>query len=307
MRLIHLFVGIIIFTIFIIYWFVVLSIDVFQYRAMRVGYKRFYQLMDSLFNEFRSEENDEMEEVFESHIDDYDEDNNIQKLMCYTWSSLNDLIRINNNRLIDASKRVRDSPTILKDRLEKDLQITNAIVYSYNIRLNLALPPFLSLYQNQLSEMLATTNDINKAFQYFIGDAIRKIDHDQYESYQSSSIRVAKILQQFKSVIQSQNEAHLECACDTAKHLDALIQDFAERLYLCVNATSEQFSNYIKETITPMANSMETTIRSVTRGMKRSKTSVEVFYQLPMKVLGQLKFHDKSIACSTEIEDIRRY
>lgn len=288
MRLVYLVVGISIFTIFTICWFEVPKIDVFHYRAIRIGYTKFYQLMDSLFNEFQRHEYDDIDDMFETLIQtgDYNEDVNTQKLECYTWSSLNDLIHINHNRLMNVSK-VRDSPKIIHDRLQKDLQITNAIVRSYNERLNLAinkLPSFLSLHQNELSEMLATVNDVNQGFQYFIGDAIEKIEHDQYESHKSYNVRLSKILQQFELLIKSQNEAHLDCACDVAKHLDVVAQNLVERFYLCVNVTGEQFSNYIKETITPLANSMETAIRSINRGIKKSKTSVEVFYQLPIKV-----------------------
>lgn len=286
MRLVYLVVGISIFTIFTIYyWFEVSKINVFHYRAIRVGYTKFYQLMDSLFNEFQREEYDEIEDMFEPIIQN--EDENTQKLTCYTWSSLNDLIHNNNNRVTDASKKVRDSPVIIYDRLQKDLQITNAIVRSYNERLNRAinkLPPFLTSHQNQLSEMLATVNDLNQGFQYLIGDAIEKIDHDQYESHKSYNVRLSKILQQFELLIKYQNEAHLDCACDAAKHLDVVVENLMERFHLCVNITGEQFSNYIKETITPLANSMETTIRSINRSIKKSKTSVEVFYQLPIKV-----------------------
>lgn len=288
MRLVYLVVGISIFTIFTIYWFEVPKIDVFHYRAIRVAYTKFYQLMDSLFNEFQRQEYDDIEDMFETLIQtgDYNEDINTQKLECYTWRSLNDLIHINHNRLMNVSK-VHDSPRIIHDRLQKDLQITNAIVRSYNERLNLAinkLPSFLSLHQNELSEMLATVNDVNQGFQYFIGDAIEKIEYDQYESHKSYNVRLSKILQQFELLIKSQNEAHLDCACDVAKHLDVVAQNLVERFYLCVNVTGEQFSNYIKETITPLANSMETAIRSINRGIKKSKTSVEVFYQLPIKV-----------------------
>lgn len=287
MRLVYLIVGISIFIIFTIdYWFEVSKINVFSYRAIRVGYQK---LMDSLFNEFQRQEYDDIEDMFEPLIQtgDYNEDANTQKLTCYTWSSLNDLIHKNNNRVTDASKKVRDSPVIIYDRLQKDLQITNAIVNSYNERLKLAinkLPSFMSSHQNQLSEMLATVNDMNQGFQYFIGDAIEKIDHDHYVSHKSYNVRLSKILQQFELLIKSQNEAHLDCACDAAKHLDVVVEDLMDRFHLCVNITGEQFSNYIKETITPLANSMETTIRSINRGIKKSKTSVEVFYQLPIKV-----------------------
>lgn len=288
MRLVYLLVGIIAFTIFSIYLFMVSEIDLFQYRAVRVGYTRFYQLMDSLFNEFRDEDEDTMiEDMFETIFQSEIEDTDIQTLTCSTWSSLNDLIRVNHERVIDTSEKVRNNPKKLHDRLQKDLQITNAIVQSYNTRLNMEmnkLPNYLSSYQNQLSDILDTVNDINQGFQYYVGDAIEKIDNDQYESHKSSCVRLAKILQQFELIIQSQNEAHLECACDVAKKLDEIVQNFAKRIHLCVNNTGDQFSNYMKETITPMANSMETAIQSVNHGIKRSKTSVEVFYQLPIKV-----------------------
>lgn len=289
MRLVYLCVGIIIFIIFTFVWFVVPDIDLLQYRAVRVGYTRFYQLIDSLFNEFQTEGDDEIEDMFEPYIqtNEYDEDATFEKLTCYTWSSLNDLIRINHERLMDASKNVHVNPRKLHDQLQKDLEITNAMVKSYNTRLRMEiehLPSFLLSHQNQLKQMLATLNDINRGFQYLIGDAINKIDRDQYELQKSSGVRIARILQQFELVIQSQNEAHLDCTCDVAKHLDAMVQDLVDKIHLCVNITGDQFSDYIKETITPMANSMETTIRSVSRGIKRSKTSVEVFYQLPMKV-----------------------
>lgn len=185
---------------------------------------------------------------------------------------------------MNATKRVHKSPITLKTLLEKDLQITNSIIRSYNERLQLELPFFLLSHQNQLGDILTTVNDINKAFHHLIGDAIKNIDRDQYEWHQSSSTGMVKILNQFKLVTQSQNEAYLDCACDAAIKLDTFVQDFVEKFYLCVNITSEQLSNYLKDTITPIANSMETTIQSITRGIKRSKTSVEVFYQLPMEV-----------------------
>lgn len=77
MRLIHLLFGIILFTIFVIFWFV--CVGVFQYSAVRAGYKEFYQLMDSLFSEFKSEEYDEIEDVFKAKTDYYVEDINNQK------------------------------------------------------------------------------------------------------------------------------------------------------------------------------------------------------------------------------------
>lgn len=289
MRIVYYFVGIVIITLFVFHWLVITKIDLFQYRAVRLGYAEFYHLMDGLFNEFRNEDDDQDDYHFDSFVDSNDdvEDAHIEKLSCYTWSSLNELIAVNHERVMNSSKRVINSPKKIHDRLVKEMQIMNRIIQSWNIRLNLAiehLPSFLNSYQNQLDNMLATVNDINQGFQNFIGDAITKIDHDQFETHKTSSIRIAKILQQFEMIIQSRNEAQLECACDVAKNLDDIVQDFTAKVNLCANNTGEQFSDYFKDTITSMANSLETAIRSVNRAMKRSKTSVEVFYQLPIKV-----------------------
>ncbi|XP_031619317.1 uncharacterized protein LOC116338306 [Contarinia nasturtii] len=292
MRFVYIFAGVIIIAVSVLYWFVISRIDLFQYRAVRVGYSRFYQLMDGLFNEFRNEGDDDINEFtsFESLLrsDDDDEENEVdENLSCSSWKSLNDLIGVNHERVMNISKKIRKNPRILNDRLEKDLYITNTIVTSYNTRLSSAienLPSFLLSYHNQLVDMLDTVNYINQGFQYFIGDAVQKIDHDQFEAHKSSCIRLAKILQLFETIIQSQNEAHLKCACTVATNLDGVVEHFFESVHLCVNNTGEEFSNYIKETITPMANSMETSIRAINRAMKRSKTSVEVFYQLPMKL-----------------------
>lgn len=289
MRFVYVFVAVILIAISVLYWFVISRIDFFQYRAVRVGYTRFYQLMDSLFNEFRNEEDDEISDMFEaifSTNNDEDTENDVERTLC-SWQSLNALIAANHERVMNTSRKIRKNPKILQDRLVKDLEITNTIFDSYNNRMNLAieqLPPFLLTYYSQLSAMLDTVNDINRGFQNIIGDAIQKIDYDQFESHKSSCVRLAKILQQFEMIIQSQNEEHLQCGCDVAMKLDELVENFANSTHFCVIKSGEDFSNYMKEIITPIASSMEISIRAINRAMKRSKTSVEVFYQLPMSV-----------------------
>lgn len=278
--------GIGILIAFTIFWQINLSIDLFQCRAAKEGYTRFHQLINSLFNELQNQEADEIDNLYATFIHNMDT-NNVQQIICNSWSLLSELIGVNHDRVLNASKIVRNNPTILYDHLHRDLQIADQIVNSYKKRLTLAFnkfPPFLLLHRNRLDNILATVNDINHEFQYFVGYAIERIDFDQFESHKLSSVRMAKILQQFENIIQLQNESHLGCACDVAKLLNEIIWNFIESVHLCVSATGQELSDYIKETMLPVSHSMESTIRSVDRAIKTSSTSIDTLYHLPLKV-----------------------
>lgn len=287
MRLLYILSGIVVLSFLLWYKIVNNEINLLQYRAVRVGCTRLFQLVDSLFNAFSSEEDNKIDSMFDSvdHTRENEEEIAIDRLTCYSWSSLNEIININRDRVMNASTIVSENQYKLFDKLQIDLQITSAIVKNYNKRLNVKnTRQYLTVHQSQISDILATINSINTGFQYIIGDAIEKIDHDQLNSYECSSARLVKIIEQFEKIIQSRNEVHLGCTCDVAKLLDGVVKNFMESVHSCVDVIGESFSNYIKETILSMANSMESLIRSFNTATKRSKTSVEVLYQLPKKV-----------------------
>lgn len=55
-----------------------------------------------------------------------------------------------------------------------------------------AFPSYLVSQRTQLDDIVAIINSINQEFQNSIGDAIEKIDYDQFESHKLFTIRLQK-------------------------------------------------------------------------------------------------------------------
>lgn len=270
MRLCFILAGTVILTIFLCYP----TIN----NSLKVGCATLFKLSDSFFNEIKSENDGKKNSIY-SKTEDEKIDSNV--ITCNSWSSLNDLFDNHIERVIDTSKIVNETPIILFDNLQKDLQIFNAMVENYNTRLGTFHP---LEHRSELDKILITVNTINKGFQYILGDAIEKIDHDIFESHKLSRAHIKRTLEQFKKIIQIRNEARLECTCDVAKLLLGVIEKFATSTYMCGNVTNELFSNYIKKTILHMANSIESIALAFGRAEKCSKSSIELTYILPKKV-----------------------
>lgn len=276
MQLKKIITGIVILLIVLISYFAYTKYELLRDRAL----EEFMKLV------FENEDSHEFDSLDNTNVID-EEEIIIDKIKCDTWNSLNEIIGANHARVMNASTIIRGNPKKLYDTIQKDLQITSKVVESYNTRLSFVkdeFPTYLISEQLQLDEILTIVNSINQGIQHLVGDAIGKIDYDQFETDKLSSIRMAKILQQFEMIIQSRDELYLGCACDVAKYLDGVIIDFSESVHFCVNNVSTRFSDYIKETILSLSTSMESVIQTVNRAMKTSKTSIEVLYQLPIKV-----------------------
>lgn len=268
----------------------------FQYRVVRLGYTQFYQLMDSLFNEFS---NQESEPPFEDGIDRIvplgpviDDVADLKpQLACYTWNSLSELIGVNHQRVINTSKILRSEPNVMKDRLAKPIAGIQMFIQIYNARMKMAhdrIPPHFTMATKFLESINNTLNAIGADYQTIVPNAIEKIDEDHRRSSKTIIVRFAKILQQFENVIQSQNDAHLECACDVAKLLDMVIVDvFKNGIDQCVIDASETMEYHIRDNQMPMTHYVETTLlmaKLAQGAMKESKSTIDSLYQLPMQV-----------------------
>lgn len=268
--------------------------NIFQHRAVRIGYTKFYQLMDSLFNEFYDEESGQVEDMFEHH--DFDEnidelvadvDESEKELACYTWSSLSDLIGVYHRRIMNVSRELRDHPNYVAEKLATPLKNMELFTRNYDIRLATAidrLPKYLMGSKAILLSIKQSILDIGHGIQDTYPDAIEKIDEDSKEALKTIIVRFAKILRQFENVIQSQNDAHLECCCDVAKTFHDIINSTLHNSAKCVNQTGEDFEYHIKDTQMPVMHFMETTLFYLSKSMKKSKSSIDNFYQLPMQV-----------------------
>lgn len=264
--------------------------NLFEYRVVRVGYTKFYQLFDSLFNEFHDDEEDQVDDIlawkYENETTDDDDVDNLEKT-CYTWNSLSDLIGDNFHRVINASKEIREHPKIMNEKLTNPIKNIALFIQNYDTRLTAAidrLPPYMFSSKQILESIKTAINGMKENFQTIVPKAIEKIDADHTESSKTIIVRFAKILRQFENVVQSQNDAHLECTCDVAKRLDEIIRSTLKQNGKCVNDTSEQFEYHIQDTQGPLMHFAELTLFTVARAMKKSKSSIDNFYQLPMQV-----------------------
>lgn len=294
MRIIPFIVGIIVFSILLfVYFYEHFVYHAFQYRVVRLGYIQFYQLMDSLFNEFSDPESDppfddEIERIMPLGPVRDDVADSEPQLACYTWSSLSELIGVDHQRVINASKILRSKPNVMKDYLAKPLGGIQMFIQNYNARLKMAhdrIPSYFTMATKFLESINDTLNAIGKDYHTIVPNAIEKIDEDHRRSLKTIIVRFAKILQQFENVIQSQNDAQLECTCDVAKLLDKVIVDvFEHDMDQCVTEASEMMEYHIKDNQMPMTHYVETTLFMANGAMKKSKSSIDSLYQLPMQV-----------------------
>lgn len=294
MRIVPFIVGVLVLCILsFVYFYEHFVYHAFQYRVVRLGYTQFYQLMDSLFNEFSDQESeppfdDELERVFPLGPVRDDVADLEPQLACYTWSSLSELIGVNHQRVINASKILRSEPNVIKDRLTTPLVGIQMFIQNYNARLRMAhdrIPSHFTMATKFLESINDTLNAIGADYNTVVPNAIEKIDEDHRRSLKTIIVRFAKILQQFENVIQSQNDAHLECTCDVAKLLDMVIVDvFEHGMDQCVTDASESMEYHIKDNQMPMTHYVETTLFMANGAMKKSKSSIDSLYQLPMQV-----------------------
>lgn len=294
MRIVPFIVGIIFLSAFsFVYFYEHIVNNAFQYRVVRLGYTQFYQLLDNLFNEFNIQESespfdDEVEPIVPLGPVRDDVADSESQIACYTWSSLSELIGVNHQRVINASKVLRSEPNVMKDRLAKPLSGIQMFIQNYNARLKMAhdrIPPYFTMATKFLESINGTLNAIGKDYHTIVPNAIEKIDEDHRRSLKTIIVRFAKILRQFENVIQSQNDARLECTCDVAKLLDVVIVDVLENgMDQCVTDASETMEYRIKDNQLPMTHYVETTLFMSNGAMKKSKSSIDSLYQLPMQV-----------------------
>lgn len=303
MRIVPFIVGIIVLSILsFVYYYEHLVNHAFQYRVVRLGYTQFYQLMDSLFNEFGDHET---EPLFDDELERYvplgpvrDDVADLEpQLACYTWSSLSELIGENHKRVINASKILRSEPNVMKDRLANSLGGIRMFIQNYNARLQMAhnqIPTYFTMATKFLESINDTLNAIGTDYHTIVPNAIEKIDEDHRRSLKTIIVRFAKILQQFEHVIQSENDAQLECTCDMAKLLDMLMVDvFQNGMDQCVIDASESMEYHIKDNQMLMTHYVETTLFMANGAMKKSKSSIDSLYQLPMQVCDMIMIYFK--------------
>lgn len=271
-------------------------LKLFEYRVVRVGYTKIYYFMDSLFNEFYDEDDEKEEDLFAWRLNSNDkidetesdvDDSNKDDLAGYTWSELNNLMELNLGRIKNASAVARESPTFIQDKLKMPLNSILNLLQSYESRLKMTLqrmPPYLTSSKPMLESISESMHTLYDLYKNTVATAIKKIADDDKQTLKTIVVRFAKILRQFEHVIQLQNDAHLECTCDVAKKLNKILINTLENRSKCINKTSDAFAYHIKDTQLPVMHFMESSMFFVSQAMKKSKSSVDAFYQLPMQV-----------------------
>lgn len=273
------------------------DIDLFQYRAVKIAYKNFFQLMDSLFNENRDEEDDQdywqnfldeemaaEEEEIEEIVESTEE---ISRPSCYTWMELSDLLSHNLQHIKNVSKIVRETPKKIDIKLYSDIEKmtlkTNAFLARF-ATMNDRLPRYLFATKKILSGMQETLLDIGQLFSNTILKATERIDAEQVITQKMIIVRWAKILQQFEKVIQSKNDAHLECTCELAKKVHDITSNLEHFIKPCANPARRKFQMLIEEASGWMSLTLEMTLLLIVDPKDKKYSKIDAFFDSPKKV-----------------------
>lgn len=313
MKLVLFITGIVLLTVSLGYYYnynTTFDLNVFQYRAVRIAYKNFLDLMDSLFNEFRDEDDEEGEQTFLSSFFGEEEGEEIvveEEIIeenhppaCYTWETLNELLALYFQQIKNASILVREMPKKIDPKLYSEVENIMLTVRNFDVRLSTMIertPRYLFTAKAMVSSIQSNLREIQDVFASTVLKAIERIDADQIATQKMVIVRWAKILRQFEKVIESQNDAHLDCTCDVARKLYEHLSSLEDAMQTCGNDARTQLRSYIAESSILLSINLEMAMMILTESISSRKkySSVDAFFELPKRVCIFLFFLNQNV------------
>lgn len=266
--------------------------DLLQYRSVRVGLTQAYQFIDGLFNEFPNEEDEQIDDMFEHLMTDESEDEPTEddeetETSCYTWPSLNGLIEDVHQRLMNNTLALPDRKHRIETDLRKSITSVEQTTDSFEARLSWfndhVDSVILPTTENYFDIIRKSLENI-KEFEQTIKKLITRIDADQSRKQRGIIVRLAKVQRQFEKVLQSQNDAHLECTCDVVKMMDDVTTRYFDGVDMCVNPLIEKFNEVLNVLEDSIRHIMEYVMHATLPGINPKESVYDIHYKMPAQV-----------------------
>lgn len=259
--------------------------DLLQYRQVRVGLTQLYRAIDSLFNDISDEEMNQEEDMFEYLVDnsefiDESSENStdIDPISCYSWSSLNQLVddvhKLIFNSYLELNETNYRGKEIQKSitGVESSTELFEMKLDWYDDHIHTALAPtthnFFRIIRNSLTNI--------KEFQQSLNNIISKIDADHLRIQRAMIERFARIQRQFEKVIQSQNDAHLECTCDIVKVMNDMTTVYFDDNNKCIDDAMIQLNEVVEATQSAVDNASQFVMRATLPGIEPKESIYDI-------------------------------
>lgn len=259
--------------------------DLLQYREVRVGLTKFYRILDSLFNELYDDENYKTEDIFEylvedgEPIDESSEDSTApEEISCYSWSSLNQLVDDVHQNVMNSYIALNETNPRLKD-LQNSITTTESQAESFEMKLywvsdhiDITLAPtahsFFTIIRKSLTNI--------KEFQQTLSELATNIDEDHVRIHRAIVMRLAKVQRHFENVIQSKNDAHMECTCDAVKVMHDMTTKYFADMDQCVDRCMDQLDEVIEATQSSLDSATQFVLRATLPGITPKQSVYDI-------------------------------
>lgn len=284
--------------------------DLLQYRGVRVGLTKLYHLFESLFDENYAEE-EQVDDIFEYLVASSEktdenhetDENNTDTRTCYTWSSLNVLVDEVHQRLMNNSIALHEQTNRIEHDLGKSIKSVEALTDSFEVR--------LSWFSDHVDKIITPTTDhffeiiraslANiKELQASIKTMFTKLDADHLKLQRANIVRFAKVQRQFEKVIQSQNNAHLECTCDVVKVMDDVTSMYFGDTDNCIDRAVDRLQEVYDSLDISLNHAVKIVTHATVPGIKPKESVYDIHFKLPgpVRIIFMFSFFVEYVQCA---------